>query len=400
MAIKDRKKTRFNRIGVIRLGYKVFWCKDGHKSYPTRWLGESRQACEKCGKVRTGLSERSGVSPYQPGHFVLRDAPDILEFYARQDIEEKDIRELDVMFPFAERDKNFIANYQVWAGGDCVCQGDGEFVEQARPLKACQDAKGWHIKKEPGATLVNNGIACRAFNWNGTDFAEGDHVMCSGSSEERLYPHCHMCKLNSMLKVMMSDLDLFRLGYYRIATGSGRNYDHLDTMFGQFLPENVQGIYFKLRLVEEATQYTDDDGQTRKTMKWFLHLEPEKGYIRDLFKQRAARQIGQVGTEEILQLEAKQDDPAADEYVIEEPEYIQSGDGIPSDNAKPRPDFSGWKPKQWTTFCRAVTDAMDCFSDTKSVWSLIKGIHGNPPEASYDEAWTTCEDHDSAPMTD
>lgn len=332
MAVKDRKNTRFNRIGVVRLGIKVFWCKDGHANHPTRWNGDGRQACEKCGKVRTGLTDRN-TSPFQPGHFVLWDAPDVLEFYATQGIDEKDIQELDIMFPFADRDQNFIANYQVWAGGDIVCEGDGEFVNQAIPMKVNQDdRKRWHVKKGDGETLVNNGIACRAFKWNGTDFAEGDHVPCGGSGE-MLYPHCNLCKLNSMLKVMMSDPALFRMGYYRISTGSGRNYDHLDTMFSQFLPENVQGIYFKLRLVEEETRYTDKDGKDRRVKKWFLHLEPDPAYIRDLFKQRAGRQLGQGIVEDAPQLESGEidfdngDEDEYDETVIdsETGEIIEQG---------------------------------------------------------------------------
>lgn len=294
--IKDRKRTRFNRLGVIRLGYKVFWCKggsgkDAHKAYPTRWAGEGREACGKCGEVRTGLTDRNTM-PFQSEHFVLWDAPEVLAFYRGKGIAEKDVQEIDIMFPFDNRDQNFIASYQVWAGGDCVCQGDGELVDHAIPTKAYQDGRGWHVKKVDGETLVANGMACRPFSWNGTDFAEGDHVPCSGSGEEKLYPHCNLCKLNSMLKVMMADPDLFRMGYYRIATGSDRNYDHFDTMF-KMLPENVQGIPFKLRLVEEPTKYIGDDGKSHKTMKWFLHLEPSPDYMRELFSQRAANQIGQ-----------------------------------------------------------------------------------------------------------
>lgn len=406
MTIRDRKRTRFNRIGVIRLGIKVFWCKDGHKSHPTRWSGNARQECEKCGKVRTGLTDRN-TSPFQPGHFVLWDAPDVLAFYAAQGIEEKDVRELDILFPFAERDKNFIANYQVWAGGDCVCQGDGEYVNHAIPTKTHKDGRGWHVKKDDGETLVTNGIACRPFEWNGTSFAEGDHVPCGGSGEEKLYPHCNMCKLNSMLKVMMSDPELFRVGYYRISTGSGRNYDHLDTMF-DILPENVQGIYFKLRLVEEATKYTTDDGKSHKTMKWFLHLEPDPTYVRDLYAQRAARQIGRgVVVDEPAQipeqsgaLDFNGDDGEYDEIAEPPMDEPQATPPPLPPGPKPlpiRPAFGNWQPGQWTSFCKAVADAMDCFETKAHVWSLLIDMHGNPPDVNYDQAWTTCLDHCRAP---
>lgn len=407
MAIKDRKRTRFNRIGVIRLGYKVFWCKNDHVAHPTRWGGDGKQACGVCGKVRTGLTDRN-TSPYQPGHFVLWDAPDVLEFYASQGIDEKDIREIDIMFPFPERDKNFIANYQVWGGGkDILCEGDGEFVTQARPLKAYQDdKKRWKVKKEPGETLVNNGIACRSFDWNGTHFDEGDHVMCSGSGDERLYPHCNLCKLNSMLKVMMSDPDLFRMGYYRISTGSGRNYDSLDTMF-DLLPQNVQGIYFQLRLVEEATKYTDENGQERNTTKWFLRLEPDPKYMRDLFKQRAARQIGQGVIEEMPQLEAGEidfDNGDQDEYdtVVIDGETGEITKEAPVESPPPDsedqepPDFSEWKPGKWTSFCTLAAKQFDCFESGNYVWALITNMHGNPPDVTYEEAWTTAATHQEA----
>lgn len=441
MTIKDRKRTRFNRIGIIRLGCKVFWCKNGHKNHPTRWNGDGRQACEKCGKMRTGLTDRN-TSPFQPGHFVLWDAPDVLAFYAAQGIEEKDVRELDVLFPFAERDKNFVASYQVWAGGDCVCQGDGEYVGHAIPTKTHKDDRGWHVKKADGETLVANGTACRSFEWNGTNFAEGDHVPCGGSGEEKLYPHCNLCKLNSMLKVMMSDPELFRVGYYRISTGSGRNYDHLDTMF-DILPENVQGIYFKLRLVEEQTRYTDDDGKSHKTMKWFLHLEPDPDYVRDLYAHRAARQVGRgVIVEEPAQIEAQagvlnfnsggdhgdgiewyeDNDGNLVPYNLDGVELCDDGHGglVPcTEVAEPptdepqatpppspseprplpiRPAFENWQPGQWTTFCKTIADLMDCFETKADVWALLLDMHGNPPEVNYDQAWNTCLDHCTAPM--
>jgi hypothetical protein len=401
MKIKDRKRTRFNKIGVIRLGIKVFWCKDGHKSHPTRWNGKSRQACEVCGNVRNNLTDKT-TQPYQPGHFVLWDAPEVLEFYQSQGIEETEVRELDIMFPFADRDKNFIAAYQVWAGGDIVCEGDGEYVTQAIPTKTNQNNNGrWSVKKDAGETLVNRGIACRAFDWNGSHFDEGDHVPCGGSGD-KLYPHCNLCKLNSMLKVMMSDPSLFRMGYYRIATGSGRNYDHLDTMFSQFLPENVQGIYFKLRLVEEETRYTDKDGKDRRVKKWFLHLEPDPAYMRDLFKQRAGRQIGQGAVEEVPQLT----DGTNGEYdeVIEEFNADYPDDGTqepdappPDDPGENDPDFSDWKPRKWGSFCALAAERFDCFQSADYVWPFIKSMHGNPPEASYDEVWASCAEHDTAP---
>lgn len=343
MKIKDRKRTRLNRNGVIRLGCKVFWCKDGHRAHPTRWNGESKQACEVCGKIRNNLADKT-TQPYQPGYFVLKDAPDVAAFFAAKGIAETEIRELDVLFPFADRDKNFIASYQVWAGGDIVCEGDGEYVSQARPLVATQgNDKRWRIKKGAGETLVNNGLACRSFDWNGTHFDEGDHVLCSGSSEDRLYPHCNLCKLNSMLKVMMADPSLIRVGYYRIATGSGRNYDHLDTMF-DLLPPSVQGIVCKLKLVEEQTRYTDETGE-HKTTKWFLHLEPDPSYIRDWFAMRAAQQIGQGIVTETPQIEAvivSEDDPDWEEYDNGVADYNEEPEDADEPFDLDNPDLQDW----------------------------------------------------------
>lgn len=401
--IKDRHRTRFNRIGVIRLGCKVFRCKDGHKNHPTRWNGQAQQACEICGKVKTGLTDRNTM-PFQPGYFVLKDAPDVLAFYASLGIDETEIRELDIMFPFADRDKNFTAHYQVWGGGsNLLCEGDGEFVTQASPLKAYKDGKRWKIKMETGRTLVNNGIACREFDWNGTHFNEGDHVACSGDKKkERLYPHCNLCKLNSMLKVMMADPDLFRMGYYRITTGSGRNYDHLDTMFGQFLPENVQGFIFQLRMVEEPTEYEDEDGQTRKTMKWFLHLEPDPIDMRELLKRRATNQLSQGVVVDAPQLEAGERDFAPgdasgyDEIIDIDDEPTDAPP--PDENGQDDPDFSEWKPgTKWTSFCKLAAERFDCFKDDRYAWALITDMHGKPPKVSYDEAWSTCQDHARAP---
>lgn len=402
--IKDRKRTRFNRLGVIRLGTKVFWCKggsgkDAHKSYPTRWAGEGREACGKCGKVRTGLTDRN-TSPFQPGHFVLWDAPEVLAFYRDKGIDETDVREIDIMFPFADRDQNFIASYQVWAGGDCVCQGDGELVDHAIPTKAYQDGRGWHVKKADGETLVANGMACRPFGWNGTDFAEGDHVPCGGSGEEKLYPHCNLCKLNSMLKVMMSDPELFRMGYYRISTGSGRNYDHLDTMF-DMLPENVQGIYFQLRLAEEATQYKDKDGKTRKTTKWFLHLEPNPKYMRDLYARRAASQIGQGAAVDAPQLEAGAELPKdlhgipnGDWYDDSNEDGALAFDDVPFNaDPEPEPPKVPVEFKNWTHLKDVAVERLG-YSDVAQVEAVLRQIfNGNSQGMMLPGAWTELVAH-------
>ena len=68
MPIKDRKRRRLIRLGIIRLGY----------------LEERKR---KDGSTYT--------FPRQSDHFLLHDAPEIAEFYAAQGIEE--VKELDVL---------------------------------------------------------------------------------------------------------------------------------------------------------------------------------------------------------------------------------------------------------------------------------------------------------------
>lgn len=259
MPLKDRDRTRprrLVRLGIIRLGI-----------------------------MKT--SERTGRKyPAQTDHFVLRDAPEIAAVYGEKP------RELDVILPFPDIQRNFDAAYTVWAGGVLVCRGDGEFVEYATPHRVERKKKGGQVYTSvynaPGDTHVANGVAQVAFNWNGEEFKPGDHVPCPGASAD-LYPHCAACRVSAILKVMMARPDLFRLGYYQIATGSGRNYDTilgtLELILGQ--AGRVNGIPFKLRLVEEPTVFLAN-GQRKKTKKWFLQLEPDPEFTRRLYRQQAA----------------------------------------------------------------------------------------------------------------
>jgi len=250
MAIKDRQRRRLVRLGVIRLGYRK--------------------------KAKSGKDY-----PVQADHFVLRDAEEIAAYYATKGIEE--VRELDVLLPFPDIERNFTAYYQVWAGGVLVCQGDGEYVQYATPFTSSIDAsKRTHVKNAPGDTLVSNGVALTGFSWNGTEFVEGEIVPCPGAARDT-YPHCQACKLNAMLKVMMADPELFRFGYYQISTGSGRNYDTIMGTLEVMPADRLNGIPFKLRMVEEQTSYQDTDGTRKKTSKWFLQLEPDPTITRELY---------------------------------------------------------------------------------------------------------------------
>ena len=232
-----------------------------------------------------------GQHPVQTDFFVLKDAPDVEAHYAALDVEK--VRELDVLLPFPDIERNFDAFYQVWAGGVLVCQGDGELVQYATPMRTTvDDKKRAHVYNAPGDTLVANGEAQVAFDWNGCKFAPGDPVPCPGESHD-LYPHCGACKLSALLKVMMADPELFRMGYYQISTGSKRNYDTIMGTLELFPADRVNAVPFKLRLVEEQVTFMDN-GQRKRGTKWFLQLEPDPGITRRLYGQQVQQMLGEV----------------------------------------------------------------------------------------------------------
>lgn len=258
MAVKDRKRRRLVRLGAIRLGHKET-------------------------KKRKDGSEYS--YPVQDDHFVLVDAPEIAKVYGNEP------RELDVLLPFPDIVRNFDAFYQVWAGGVLLCQGDGEYVQYAAPVKVISIKGKDRLRSAEGETLVNNGTACASFDWNSKHFESGQYVPCPGANANA-YPHCQFCKLSALLKVMMSKSELFRMGCYTISTGSGRNYDTIMGTLEAMPTDRLNGIPFKLRLVKEQTTYTDK-GRRHSTEKWFLQLEPDPEYTRELYARSANRQIGQ-----------------------------------------------------------------------------------------------------------
>lgn len=267
MPIRDRSNRRLIRLGFIRLG---------HKEKGTRADGSTYEY------------------PVQDDHFLLHDAPEIEKFYHEQGIDK--VRELDVLLPFPDIDRNFPTWYQVWAGGVLVCQGDGEYVDNATPFTAniSTSRKGVQrtsVRNAPGDTLVNHGVAQSAFDWGDAHFEAGEHVPCPGAAKG-MYPHCAACKLSSVLKVMMADPELFRLGYYQISTGSGKNYDTIMGTLEVLPADRVNGYPFKLRLVEEQTSYQDTDGQRKKTDKWFLQLEPDPEITRQLYLRQTSRMLG------------------------------------------------------------------------------------------------------------
>lgn len=286
MPLKDRDKKRprrLQRLGIIRLGIKV--------------------------KAASGYEY-----PKATDYFVLTDAPDIAEVYGDKP------RELDVLFPFPDIPRNFDAAYTVWGGGVLICRGDGEFVEHATPHKVShrtnKDGKKLlSVKNAPGGTLVSHGVAKCAFTWGDTKFQTGDHVACPGE-EADAYPHCKACKISAILKVMMAKPDLFRLGYYQISTGSGRNYDTILAAL-ELLHDGlgaVSGVPCKLRLVQEPSTYMDDSGMRKKTKNWYLHLESDQVFTRTMYANQAMAALANIGQAPAPQLEAGYEEADFEEY--------------------------------------------------------------------------------------
>jgi hypothetical protein len=261
--LKDRNRKRLIRLGVIRLGYK-----------------ETRQRAD-------GSTYEFPVSD---DHFLLHDAPDIEAFYAKQGIHE--VRELMVRLPFPEARRIMPTSYGVWAGGILVCKGDGEYVSHATPFTCSVSQKTGRtsVRNAPGDTVVNDAIAQVPFDWGDSHFDPGDHVPCPGGAKD-LYPHCAACKINSILKVLMAEPELLRLGYYQISTGSGRNYDTIRTTLELIPPHLLNKLVYYLRRVEGETMFVDETGQRKKRTNYFLELEPDPDMLKELLDMETARAL-------------------------------------------------------------------------------------------------------------
>lgn len=346
MAIKDRTRRRLVRLGTIRLGIQV----------PN--------------------SSGNGTHPVQTDYFVLKDAPELMDVYGEKP------RELDVLLPFPDIERNFDAWYQVWAGGVLVCQGDGEYVQYATPhrVQVKERKRGGevvghttHVYNDKGDTLVSNGVAQAAFDWNGEHFEAGEIVPCPGAAKD-LYPHCAACRLGCLLKVMMADPTLFRMGYYQISTGSKRNYDTIMGTLEMFPADRVNSIPFKLRLVEEQVTY-NDNGERKKGKKWFLQLEPDPTITRKLYSKAAERLIEEPAS--VAALPAPEG-PDWDQLVVDVPEpppFVVEGkdassdeyygDDLPSneyvDGELEKPEPHKWTPQE---------------SDALYKWGKERGLSG------------------------
>jgi len=362
------------RLGIIRLGHKV----------------------TKTKKRKDG-STYEVEYPVQDSHFVLTDAPDIAEVYGEEP------RELDVILPFPDIPRNFDAFYTVWAGGVLVCKGDGEYVQYAAPFKVQEKSGRARVYNDSGDTLVTDGQAQTAFQWNGQEFKPGDLVPCPGAAKD-LYPHCAACRLSAILKVMMAKPELFRLGYFQVATGSGRNYDtilgtlELISASGQ---RPVSGIPFKMRLVEESTTYVEN-GKRKATKKWFIQLEPDPTLTRTLYQQQARALLGATVR--------AQADPATGEVVDEweevEPEAPPpfAEEGGPAEEPEPEaendndPNF----PVAWKAYASKVVEELR-YRDMYHVIKVLQEMGVSPvSDAAGDcefnraDVWILLSEHDHA----
>lgn len=316
MPLKDRDRTiqrRITRLGIIRLGYKEERSRSDGSTYEF---------------------------PVQADHFVLRDAPEVAEFYGvpaegvtNAAPDSAKLRELQVLLPFPDVERNFDGFYTVWAGGILVCKGDGDRVLYASAFETKRKGEKVTVHRGTAETHVTDGVAQAGFAWNGEEFRVGDIVPCSGQSRN-LYPHCTACRRSSLLKVMMADESLFRLGYYQIATGGGANYDSilgtLEIVSGGGR-QPVNGIPFVLRMVQRETTYIDDNNVRRKTEKWFLELEPDPTFTRALLQNRAAQAAGLLtaggddGTGDVF------DGEIIDDGEDAPPPYAEGGDHAEGD---------------------------------------------------------------------
>lgn len=309
MPIRDRNKRRLPKLGVIRLGYL---------------------------QERTG-SKGKYTFPVQSDCFVLRDAPKIEAYFQERGIDKP--RELDVILPFPTLADNYDANYQVWANRVLLCQGDGERILYASPMRTTQDDKGAHVYNEPGPTLIANGVAQTDFTWGDEQIVMGQIVECPGSADVGGWPHCAACKMSAILKVTPYADELFEFGYYQISTGSWRNHQ---TIMGtlESLPPIVfeKKLPFTLRLVQEQTVYTDKNGKRQATERWFLHLMPHPDLLRALF----ARQAHELASGEPVQVARL---PAQVDYEAEPPSPP------PYAEIQPATEDAEWEdaPGEWPT---------------------------------------------------
>jgi len=325
MPLKDVKRDgRLPRLGVIRLGWQEP-NKSGHGSHPVA-----------------------------AGHFVLKDAADLIEFFGEAPTE------LPILFPFPAFDRNIEAYHRVWAGGICVCQGDGEIVNNALPFTCKEDQKGMHVYRAKGDRLVDSGVALSDFAWNGTQFNAGDIVPCPGGKHDA-YPQCQSCNPSIVLKVMIRDPDAARFGYYQISTRSIGNYTHFRGAWEHITDDGrldipMNSVPFILRVTPRNTMYQDQSGMWTAKENFFLQLEvaPAVARAKQLASERqfmatlegrapepAPRLAATVAPEDDM---PEAEEAAPPPWAEDEPQDAEFNEDAP----EPDPEPVETEPHKWT----------------------------------------------------
>lgn len=282
--VKDRTRRQLVRLGRIRLG---------HKETRTRQDGSTYE------------------TPVQDDHFLLHDAQEIADFYYAEQGDE--VRRIDVILPYPDINRNFQTSYQVWAGGILLCEGDGEFIDYAGGFKTHLDGDKVRVRNAPGGAKIMNGVSVQDFNWGNEHFQRGSlDTPCSGRSQD-LYDHCKLCKLSCTLRVMMSDPQLFRFGYYEMHTGGNRNYETILGTLEAIPGDDLRKFLYTLRMVKGMTSYEDKNGQRHQKEMSFVELEPEKQMARELYGRHIAQELDQVPEQPLPTLPESVDLPPEEE---------------------------------------------------------------------------------------
>jgi hypothetical protein len=287
---------------------------------------------KRAGIIRLGHKEvaKSGKEyPVADDHFVLKDAPELIEVYGAEP------RRLNVYLPFDEPDRNFPAWHQLWAAGGLLCRGDGQTVEYA-------------VDPPTGEVIVRKGAATRSGTFAGIKMSEGHPVNCPGLAHG-LYARCRDCRPNAVLIVLVREVP--RLAYYQVATGSIHNIVNLTGQM-RWVKENVgrlQGVPFILELRPDKISTPGSNGKRVRREKYLLHLEPDPEWVRACLAEMHRRalpggrpvqaipaQTGLPGMTEGPDWETLNVTDLADEPVWEPVESVdENGNGEPEPELEP-----------------------------------------------------------------
>ncbi len=258
------------------------------------------------GRIRLGWTEpaQSGRDrPVQSDHFVFRDTPVLAELFGEE------CKSLPVRFPFPEFDRNIVASYRVWAGGQggkggiCLCEGDGASVVSALPFKTSVDDKGrTRVNKAPGDRWVSWGKAVESLEWGEHRFKEGDVVPCPGF-KRGLYPHCDACRPNILLNIEVRHEGLNVFGYWQVGTQSLNNYKHFLAVWdrltkkpdGSRIPIPMNEVRFVLSIRPGSTLFQDSRSKMwSATEKFYLHLQLDPDLVKLLNSYRDQRFVAML----------------------------------------------------------------------------------------------------------